>query len=96
MNILLTDQLSYSTKMKLLNIKAASELLIPECKLEKTIDIANFQVVRKYTDSKQTMVNSVFDALKSLFTSENYLRTMQNTDMGFMIGITLLFQKTFL
>lgn len=71
--------------MKLLNIKAAADILMPD-KIEAKIDIDKIKVQHKYSNSKQIMINSVLDALKSLFASEQYLRSMINTDMGFLIG----------
>ncbi|XP_026473999.1 LOW QUALITY PROTEIN: FAST kinase domain-containing protein 4-like [Ctenocephalides felis] len=86
------NDLTYSAKMKLLNIKAAADILMPD-KIEAKIDIDKIKVQHKYSNSKQIMINSVLDALKSLFASEQYLRSMINTDMGFLIDAECVLDK---
>lgn len=76
-----------SMKLKLLNINAAAKCLNPKYSgpvLAEDSEI--FSVPLEHSKNKNTLVTGLMDALKSLFTSSELVRTRHDTRMGFVIG----------
>lgn len=74
-------------KLKLLNINAAAKCLKPKYNgpvLAEDSEI--FSVPLEHSKNKNILLNGLLDALKSLFTSSNLIRTHYDTRMGFVIG----------
>lgn len=73
-------------KMKLLNINAAAKLLLPDYKDTLLPDTSSvFDVPLAHSKEKQILVNGMLDALKSLISIENYVKSPVDTRMGFVI-----------
>lgn len=76
-----------SMKLKLLNINAAAQCLSPKYNgavLAENSEI--FSVPLEHPKNKNILVTGLTDALKSLFTANNLVRTRHDTRMGFLIG----------
>uniref|UniRef100_T1GY11 FAST kinase-like protein subdomain 2 domain-containing protein n=1 Tax=Megaselia scalaris TaxID=36166 RepID=T1GY11_MEGSC len=72
--------------MKLLNLNAYSKLIAKDFKgqhLPETSKI--FEVPIAHSKSKQIITNSMLDAFKSLVLSGNNVKSLVNTNMGFLI-----------
>lgn len=76
-----------ATKMKLLNINAMAKILIPTYNgptLAKDSQI--FRLQFEPTKNKAILQSGLINALKSLFSSADLIRTNNDTGMGFAIG----------
>lgn len=76
-------------KMKLLNLNAYARLIAKDFKgpnLPETSHV--FEVPIAHSKSKQVITNSMLDAFKSLVLSGNNVKSLVNSDMGFLIGRT--------
>lgn len=74
-------------KMKLLNINAAGKLLMSGYKgtlLPETSSVYEAQIT--HSKEKQVLVNGMLDALKSLVSIDNYVKSAVDSRMGFVIG----------
>lgn len=79
--------LTPTMKLKLLNINAAAKFLNRKYNgpvLAEDSEI--FSVPLEHSKNKNILVSGLLDALKSLFSSSNLIRTHQDTRMGFVIG----------
>ncbi|XP_049770891.1 FAST kinase domain-containing protein 4 [Schistocerca cancellata] len=79
------------SKLKLLNVNAVSQYLLPNYKgplLSPTSDVAAVPIAR--TKARQALVASVLDALTNLLPSATYLRSSVNTGMGFLLDAECL------
>uniref|UniRef100_A0A1B0FI20 RAP domain-containing protein n=1 Tax=Glossina morsitans morsitans TaxID=37546 RepID=A0A1B0FI20_GLOMM len=84
--------LTATTKMKLLNINSYAQLIASNYQgpfLAK--ENAVFDVPISHGKSKQILVNGMLDALKSLLTSNNYVKSLQDSKMGFLIDALCVF-----
>lgn len=78
-----------ASKLKLLNINSACELLIKNYDGPKlAADSSVREAVATRSKSKEAMVTSVQDSLSNLVTPKTHLKTNVNTLMGFYIGNT--------
>lgn len=74
-------------KMKLLNINAAAKCLTPKYNGSMLAEDSEiFSVPLQHSKNKNILFTGLLDALKSLFTSNNLMRTHHDTRMGFVIG----------
>lgn len=74
-------------KLKLLNINAASKCCSPKYVgpvLAEDSEI--FSLPLEHSKNKNILVSGLLDALKSLFSSKELIRTHYDTRMGFVIG----------
>lgn len=74
-------------KLKLLNINATAKCL--GAKYSGPVlaeDSEIFSVPLEHSKNKNVLVTGLLDALKSLFSSSNLIRTHHDTRMGFVIG----------
>lgn len=81
-------ELPITAKMKLLNINAGVKLLLPTYKgamLMKDTNKDIYDVPLIHNREKQTTVNGMIDALKSLV-PDNCLKLNVDTNMGFVVG----------
>lgn len=81
------ENTSFSTKLRLLNIDAAAQYLIPDYKgprLPETSVLRN--IIPSVPKDKTELVDSVIDTLKNLIKSEQLLKTHVDTGLGFIIG----------
>ena len=78
--------LSATMKMKLLNINSSTDLLENYKGIRLASNSTIFDLPITYSKNKQILVNGLLDALKSLLTSETYVKTHVDTKMGFVIG----------
>ena len=82
-----SDQLTSTTKMKLLNINAGVKLFFPKytgavLSNKEHEDIFQFPIA--HSKSKQALVTGMVEALKSLV-PDTYLTLNKVTDMGFIV-----------
>lgn len=76
-----------TTKLKLLNINAAAKTILKDYKgTVLPSDSIIYDVPLVYSKTKQTLCQSLLDAVKSLVASSNCLRTGVDSKMGFLIG----------
>lgn len=76
-----------SDRLKIINIDAAVEHLIPNYvgpRLEATSEIRNVDILR--SREKEEMSTSVIECLRNLISNDNYLKLKVKTNMGFYIG----------
>lgn len=79
------------TRLKLLNVNAVSQYLLPNYKgplLSPTSDVAAVPLAR--TKAREALAASVLDALTNLLPSATYLRSNVNTGMGFLLDAECL------
>uniref|UniRef100_A0A1A9V8R6 RAP domain-containing protein n=1 Tax=Glossina austeni TaxID=7395 RepID=A0A1A9V8R6_GLOAU len=84
--------LTATTKMKLLNVNSYAQLIASNYQgpfLAK--ENAVFDVPISHGKSKQILVNGMLDALKSLLSSNNYVKSLQDSKMGFLIDALCVF-----
>lgn len=81
-----------SARLKLLNINGSATHLMKDYK-GPTLDIQSDVIETKIqrTKEKTEMVNSIIDTLKNLIQGENYLRVNVNTNLGFFIGMPIIY-----
>lgn len=79
--------LSATTKLKLLNIEAATALQTTPYTHDRLTQANIFEAPLQHGKNKVVLVDGMLDALKSLFASETYVKTNVNTKMGFQIGM---------
>lgn len=79
-----------TTKLKLLNIEAATALQATPYAGERLTQASVFEAPLQHGKNKVVLVDGMLDALKSLFSSEAYVKTNVNTKMGFAIGTRLV------
>ncbi|KAJ9598378.1 hypothetical protein L9F63_010900 [Diploptera punctata] len=78
--------ISIASKLKLLNINAAAQLILPGYKgavLSPDCDVRNVPLTR--SRDKQLLVASIMDSFSNLLPSATYLQTNINTGMGFLL-----------
>lgn len=76
-----------SSKLKLLNINAASKYLVKNYNgpnLNETSNILKLKIIR--TKEKEEVVLALVDTLKNLVQSDGKLKSNIDTSMGFYIG----------
>lgn len=74
-------------KMKLLNLNSYAKLIAKDYKgphIPETSYV--FEVPIAHNKSKQIITNSMLDAFKSLVSSPNNVKSLVNSNMGFLIG----------
>lgn len=82
-----STDLTPTTKLKLLNIDAATELQSTTYTGDRLAASSTvFEAPLQHGKNKVVLVDGMLDALKSLFASEANVRTNVNTKMGFLIG----------
>lgn len=79
--------------MKLLNINAVSKLILPDYNGIRLSEGSVFSVPFLKSKTKQTLVNGMLDALKSLMTSDTYVKVHHDTKMGFVIDAECYLDK---
>lgn len=80
--------------MKLLNINAISKLLLPDYNgIRLSEESSIFSVPFLKCKTTQTLVNGMLDALKSLMTSDTYVKVHNDTKMGFVIDAECYLDK---
>ncbi|KAF2900520.1 hypothetical protein ILUMI_05669 [Ignelater luminosus] len=86
--------LTIASKLKLLNINSACELLMKNYNGPKLAAESNIRdAIATRSKSKEAMVSSVQDSLSNLFTPQTHLKTNINTLMGFYIDAELAVDK---
>lgn len=80
-------ELPATTKLKLLNIDAATALQATPYQGDRLTQDTVFEAPLQHSKNKVILVDGMLDALKSLFASETYVKTNVNTKMGFQIGM---------
>lgn len=80
------NDLSATSKMKLLNISSSARYLMSEYKGSLLTDVSFNDVPMVQNKAKQALVNSMLDALKSLVSSPALIQTHFDSRMGFVIG----------
>lgn len=78
---------SMSSKLKLLNINAASKYLAKNYngpRLSETSNINNLKITR--TKEKEEIIMALVDTLRNLVQSDGKLKSNVDTSMGFYIG----------
>lgn len=74
--------------MKLLNLNSYAQLVaISYTGPTICSTSAVFDVPLAHSKSKQTLLNGMLDALKSLLPSNNHVRKLVDSKMGFLIGM---------
>lgn len=78
--------------MKLLNINAYARTILKDYKgSQLSGDSVIFETPLAHSKEKQQLVNGMLDALKSLMSIENYVKTHVDTKMGFVIDAECIF-----
>lgn len=80
------NDLTPTTKMKLLNINASAKFLLNDYKGTFLDNPLLYDIPFVYSKSKQALVGGMLDALKSLISSHSNIKTHVDTKMGFVIG----------
>lgn len=79
--------LTPAIKMKLLNINAYAKYLHRDYNGPTILATGGvYSIPFAYSKNKQILVDGLLAALKSLFTDQSYMRTMHDTNMGFLVG----------
>uniref|UniRef100_A0A1A9WNM3 RAP domain-containing protein n=1 Tax=Glossina brevipalpis TaxID=37001 RepID=A0A1A9WNM3_9MUSC len=87
-----SNGLTATTKMKLLNVNSYAQLMAPNYQGPLLVkDSPVFDVPMIHGKSKQILVNGMLDALKSLLSSNNYVKSLQDSKMGFLIDALCVF-----
>ncbi|XP_067618070.1 FAST kinase domain-containing protein 4 [Eurosta solidaginis] len=89
-----TNDLSPTSKMKLLNLNGYAQLIAKEYKGSLlAADSSVHTLPLAHSKNKQILVNGMLDALKSLLPNSNYLKSLQDSKMGFLIDAFCLFDN---
>lgn len=84
------EHLTPIIKMKLLNINSYAKYIHPNYTGSNLLANGTvYSIPFVYSKNKQTLIDGLLPALKSLFTNASYTRTMHDTKMGFVIGKTI-------
>lgn len=82
-----SQDLQPNIKMKLLNLNAYAKLAAKDYNGPYLPETSNvFEVPIAHNKSKQVITNSMLDAFKSLVLSGNNVKSLVNSNMGFLIG----------
>lgn len=84
--------LTPTSKMRLLNLNSYAQLCATDYKgILLPADSPVYEVPMAHTKSKQTLVNGMLDALKSLLPASNHVLSSVDSKMGFLIDATCQF-----
>lgn len=79
--------LTATSKMKLLNLNSYAQLMANGYKGPVIAnDSVVYDVLMAHSKSKQVLINGLNDALKSLLPANNHIKSLVNSNMGFLIG----------